>query len=503
MTPVQAVLRACVVTAVAAKCASNLDCSLNGICKAGSCDCDAPWNGPECGNLAFAAKSPAAGRALYDPNDMLHNTWNGPIVVDAGQYHMYVPLYPAGLLYHPVSLMHGTASSRLGPWTWSNLTGVDVSFNPGALTYKDSAGTTHYTLWTTKVDGAALGKVYTATSAAGPFSEIPGSNTSGCYINPSPLYVDGVFYCTGQKGSTLMTAKEIGGPWTEYANITHSGEDPFFWVDAREHWHALYHTSGNSAPNGVHCGNSSVSSHHFSADKGKTWNDLHIQPYKPTVKWDDDGKAQTYATMERPHLYFDETGKATHLGVASTLNIGDEGCPYNASLSNPGCRHGHPGELCSCQSCKYVSHAGTLLITLADGVGPVPTHTPPSPPTPPPAPTPAPAAHPCQDYGTTTPTGYKCHAGYCSGTGGHCGTPLSQAFLNPKNLSSGCSFTTPSEMSLATCAAAAAAACDAQKGCDSFAIDPGIHLSAPTAMLFAADEHALTPNTAWNVWARS
>ena len=163
-----------------------------------------------------------------------------------------------------------------------------------------------------------------------------------------------------------MTAKEIGGPWTQYANITHHGEDPFLWVDARNNWHALFHMSGNSAPTGTHCGNSSVASHLFSGDNGKTWSSLAnppVEPYKPTVMWDDDlpGKPQTYATMERPHLYFDPTGRASHLGVASTLNIGDEGCPH--AVPSFGCRR--KGETCPCAQCKYVSHAGTLLVTLA------------------------------------------------------------------------------------------------------------------------------------------
>ena len=48
------------------------------------------------------------------------------MVLDDGTYHMYVPLYPAGELYHPVSLLHGTASNRFGPWSWRNLTGVEV-----------------------------------------------------------------------------------------------------------------------------------------------------------------------------------------------------------------------------------------------------------------------------------------------------------------------------------------------------------------------------------------
>ena len=109
------------------------------------------------------------------------------------------------------------------------------------LQYTDPAtGTMRYTLWVSKPDGATLGKVYSAGSAAGPFTEVPNSNSTGCYINPSPLRVNGSFYCTGQKGTTIMTAKAIGGPWTAFANISHRGEDPFIWVDARQNWHALF-----------------------------------------------------------------------------------------------------------------------------------------------------------------------------------------------------------------------------------------------------------------------
>jgi hypothetical protein len=143
-----------------------------------------------------------------------------------GLYHMYLPLYLKGLLYHPVEMLHGTARERTGPWTWRNLTGVDVSFNPGALVYGEGERT-RYTLWTSKPDGSTVGAVFHSSSPAGPFVEIPGSNNTGCSINPSPLFVDGQFFCTGQKGGTIMTAPHLGGPWAEYANITdQQGEDP-------------------------------------------------------------------------------------------------------------------------------------------------------------------------------------------------------------------------------------------------------------------------------------
>lgn len=154
---------------------------------------------------------------------------------------MYVPLYPAGLLYHPVATMRGYAKARLGPWTWvstvyhptpascsccskklqwirertgckglgcipqsktnarahtlltqlqTDMTGVDVSINPGALQYNVSTTTVdgkqtetmQYSLWTSKPDGGTLGKVYTSTSPTGPFVEVPNSNSAS--FNP-------------------------------------------------------------------------------------------------------------------------------------------------------------------------------------------------------------------------------------------------------------------------------------------------------------------------------
>ena len=351
---------AAVVSTGAATCASDLDCSLNGVCTAGACTCDAPWTGPRCGLLAFSAASPAAGRDLYPINDTQHNTWNGPIVgpVD-GIYHMYLPLYPRGLLYHPTQLLHGTAPALYGPWAWQNLTGVQAGINPGALVFNDTkTGKSVYSLWVS-------GVVYVADAPGGPFTVAPGSNATGCTINASPLFHGGAFYCTGQKGAAVMTAPQLGGPWTVYAEIgaaKPSGtEDPFLWVDARGNWHALYHAANASQL--THCGSSRVSAHVFSADDGRTWHELaspSVEPYKPMVTWTDGVKM--YATVERPHAYFYAgSGRMTHLGLAADLVTGDEGCAL-APNCHPKRQQGH----CPCCNCKYLDHAGTILVALGD-----------------------------------------------------------------------------------------------------------------------------------------
>jgi hypothetical protein len=270
---------------------------------------------------------------------------------------MYLPLYPAGLLYHPTALLFGTASTRFGPWSWENLTGGDlptvVDVNPGALAF-DSEGKTVYSLWT-------AGAVYIADAPGGPFKHVPGSNSSGCKVNASPLIYQGDFYCIGQKGATIMRSSSLGGPWEAYASPTkpHGAEDPHLYLDPHNtsRWHLLYHAS--SYPQIDNCGSSRVTAHIFSPDAGKSWHTLvpEVQPYKPKVSWTDG--EQLYATMERPHIYTNAAGQFTHLGVAAPLNIGDGGCE-----KTPHCKPARQQGHCPCVNCKYVSHAGSLLIEL-------------------------------------------------------------------------------------------------------------------------------------------
>ena len=252
-----------------------------------------------------------------------------------------------------------------GPWSWRNLTGGDlptvVGINPGALVF-DSKGKTVYSLW---ISGAA----YIADLPGGPFKLVPGSNNSGCTINTSPLLHNGTFYCMGQKGNDVMTAPAIGGPWKVHGSVAGGKpkgcEDPFVYVDQKNQsrWHALFHAS--SFPQLDRCGTSRVSAHIFSQDTGKTWHQLvpEVQPYKPRVHWADG--EQTFATMERPHLYFDAAGRITHLGAAAALNIGDEGCE-----KVPNCKPGRDQGHCPCVECKYSSHAGSVLIELLGAAGP-------------------------------------------------------------------------------------------------------------------------------------
>jgi len=72
----------------AAACSTDLDCSLNGACTAGACECAAPWHGPGCELLKFRPVSFPQGYGMA-PN---LTTWGGGAIYDAGtkKYHSYI-----------------------------------------------------------------------------------------------------------------------------------------------------------------------------------------------------------------------------------------------------------------------------------------------------------------------------------------------------------------------------------------------------------------------------
>ena len=101
----------------ASPCATDLDCSLNGLCQSKQCVCDKPWGGPACGVLQYKV-TPAVAKSLFPVNDT-RNTWNGPIAVGPnGTYHIFDPIYPEENLGRSTSILHGIASRIEGPWTW-------------------------------------------------------------------------------------------------------------------------------------------------------------------------------------------------------------------------------------------------------------------------------------------------------------------------------------------------------------------------------------------------
>ncbi len=337
-------------------CSSDIDCSLNGLCTASQCACDAPWSGPACATLAFAT-TPISGKSIYNASDP-RNTWGGAIVGPGadGKFHTFVPRYQAGSLWHVETCLHGLAEAPTGPWEWSAAANFSCGINPQFLAFPNAsnASQTLYSLW-------ERGAFWLADSLYGPFVPIRGAGYSG--INPAPIYHNGSFFVTSQATTLIETAPSYRGPWAFYANISHpwgpspaSGpyhvEDPFLWVDKRGRWHIInhaYNLTQNSS-----CGASHVSAHWFSAE-GKQWHWSPVAPYNSTVTYDD-GSTHAFATCERPNLHFDASGDPDFLTCAVDLDASEQ-CGFH-----PDPRAHNATPCCSC--CKFWDHDGTTVIKL-------------------------------------------------------------------------------------------------------------------------------------------
>ena len=339
-----ALLSALLVVAESA-CASDFDCSLNGVCTGaptGLCTCDAPWSGAACDTLSYAV-TPAISKNLWTGSSQL-NSWNGPVVASSSSppsFHFFVPIYEHASLWSVLYYAHGIASNVEGPYDFSSPNISSTAINPAALVFPNASGANVYSLW-------IGGDILLSSSAGGPYVKT--------YKNPqpsntAPAYYEGAFYVTDQGTTSLITATSLAGPWTTFTTISrpalpYAVEDPFLWFDKRGNIHIINHAYNTAQT--TNCSTSHVSSHFFAAADGKKWGHSD-QPYGHTVTFDD-GTQHSYCTLERPNLFFDAGGVLTHIHFAVDLVTGDEGCAARGK---------------GCVDCKYADHAGSLLVKLA------------------------------------------------------------------------------------------------------------------------------------------
>ena len=73
-------------------CASDVDCSLNGVCQAqGRCECDAAWTGACCATLNLDPAVRGAGLHTLEADGHNTSSWGGAVIRDnaTGIYHMW------------------------------------------------------------------------------------------------------------------------------------------------------------------------------------------------------------------------------------------------------------------------------------------------------------------------------------------------------------------------------------------------------------------------------
>ena len=80
--------------ALSAACSSDMDCSLNGVCTAGNCTCDAPWKGERCHTLDILPGDVGINGiplATYHGDSVYSTSWGGSVLQDPadGKFYMW------------------------------------------------------------------------------------------------------------------------------------------------------------------------------------------------------------------------------------------------------------------------------------------------------------------------------------------------------------------------------------------------------------------------------
>ena len=177
----------------AANCSSGADCSRNGVCAGGRCECDPAWQGATCGQLALLPLQNNSG--IY--KDPKLRSWGGSLWRDnsssAGQWHLFANEVKGGCsLYDwdPNSqVVHLTSSSLDTPFVRQGVLLPPFSSNPTVRRALDGTWLMFY-----------IGN-HTPTGLPQP----PDCNTSWPHTSRPIPAGDQLF---------MATADHLGGPWT-------------------------------------------------------------------------------------------------------------------------------------------------------------------------------------------------------------------------------------------------------------------------------------------------
>jgi len=322
--------------ALAAACARDEDCALNGVCTAAICQCDAGWAGAACGALKLAP-------APLDGGYHVKNTssWGGaPLVGAAGVFHLYVAEFVGHCelsTWHSNSrVVHATAAAAAGPYTFAEEVIPFYSHNPSVAVTGDGEGlilmhiggglpdahsgpprtcrngstSTNYTAAPAAAARAPGAPVPTicADHFAGPWRSCNWTGPPTGFTNPTLFAAPGGGLLVGGNSNYSLALTRGAnctrfecGAWTPAAGVlpNRTGEDPWIWADARGHWHALLHDMSPDLPAGRHA---------FSRD-GAAWTVTQELAYDGNVTFAD-GSAIAFSKRERPHLLLDPRTRA-------------------------------------------------------------------------------------------------------------------------------------------------------------------------------------------------
>lgn len=366
-----AVAAAAAVVSSCAACTTDTDCSLNGFCRGGSCDCDPGWQGGDCGLLKLAPTgyNPHGSGRVYPAASSNTSSWGGGVVHRDGMYHLYTSEMAGrcglaswatnSFIRHAVSpTVDGVYAPRetvLPAWSHNAMPWVTPDgyvsiwhIGNGSLPRPERTGCQNGT--TPAGPGPhAAGEVPRVGKPA-PISQIPYASSPGgpwramsltCTTptGPGPCPIDNPTPVAMRNGTTLLAHRARGGfgilvapHWSgPYRNVAaglslnstnvpapkdeYSCEDGFLFLDRRGGIHLICHCNGMFGyPWDDH------GRHAFSLD-GVTWRWSRGRTFTPTFTHPD-GTNTSHVSRQRPQLVFGPDQTPSHLitglAVAST-----------------------------------------------------------------------------------------------------------------------------------------------------------------------------------------
>eukprot|EP00041_Stephanoeca_diplocostata_P015206 m.288571 g.288571 ORF g.288571 m.288571 type:complete len:510 (-) comp19963_c0_seq4:906-2435(-) len=320
-------------------CATDEECSLNGICdNGGRCICNAGWHGHHCQWLNLQPVSRVGGYG-YSPNI---TSWGGSIfdelninatgkmtggntMENTSRYHLFVTeeINGKGLSGWAANsqIIHATAESPLGPFVKQDVVTRPSTSNPQILYDR-----TFDTFLLFHIAGGGSFRLSTAPRVTGPWASaslpISCNNPTAAFApNGTLFYVchEGGFtmYWSDPNGTTPAWKSKINGPIELFGSDGHPDvpgncEDPFLFFDRHGFFHVIAHCytcywypseralpwrSESCLPGSAWC-----SGHGFSrtgASGSWTWVGGDDAPYNFTVPVEGGG-TRAFSTRERP-----------------------------------------------------------------------------------------------------------------------------------------------------------------------------------------------------------
>ena len=364
------------------RCATDLDCSLNGLCSsAHTCVCNKPWSGSACATALFKPVTFPQGYGMA-PN---LTAWGGGAFYDAAtsMYHAYIHTMnnhcPLRNFQTNSRIDHVVAASITGPYSFRDVAvGVNAAnsvpkrlpdgsyaiFHTGDGNKGPNAGpncstpsafsntTTDTTISFAAPRTKGSQQIHVSQHLDGPWTALSPNTLPACG-NPAPhIHANGTFFIVCQH-HLLYRSSTIHGPWSlvvdlqsiidgQGGSVLGKYEDPFMYQDSPKNganWHIVYHvynTSEGTQGGKDACINTTVSGHLYSRD-GVAWHASGTPPWGPRIALVG-GKAVTVSTRERPYVYFNDAGEMTHLFNAVCGNNGDDCAAHTGT---------------GCVDCKY------------------------------------------------------------------------------------------------------------------------------------------------------